>query len=102
MRNTFSLLSGNSSRALSIRTVMSIVAYRCMATMRVLSPYLFAAVFVVLAPAARAATPAEIFVQENINKGYAILNDTAVPPQERNGGFRALLTGIMDSKRIAL
>ena len=102
MRNTFLLQPVISSWALSIRTAISILAYRAMMAMRVLSPYLFAGIFVVLAPGARAATPAEIFVQQNIDRGYVILNDATLPPQERSAQFRALLTSIMDSQRVGL
>jgi phospholipid transport system substrate-binding protein len=88
---------------LSIRSAISMLAYRCMVAMRVLSPYLFAAVFVVLSAGAHAATTAaEAFVQENIDKSYSILNDSSLSPQQRGERFRALLMGIMDAKRVAL
>lgn len=87
---------------MSIKSGLSILAYRCMQAMRVLSPYLFAAVFVVLAPSARAASPAESFVQVNIAKGTAILNDTTLNGDQRGAKFRTLLLNIMDAKRVAL
>jgi ABC-type transporter MlaC component len=56
---------------------------------------------VLQAPAAQAATPEAAFVQRNINKGYAILNDTSLAPQQRTDEFRDFLSQIMDTKRIA-
>jgi phospholipid transport system substrate-binding protein len=53
------------------------------------------------APAAIAATPEAAFVQQNIDKGYAILNDTSLAPQQRTDRFRDFLSQIMDTKRIA-
>jgi phospholipid transport system substrate-binding protein len=63
---------------------------------------LMTAIFLAVAPAAQAATAAETFVQDNINKGYAVLNDSALTPQQRGDKFRTLLLNIMDAKRIAL
>src|SRR5687767_4279722 len=51
---------------------------------------------------ARAATPAEAFVQSSIEKSYAILNDPESNAAERELQFRALLLSIVDVKRIAL
>jgi phospholipid transport system substrate-binding protein len=87
---------------MTIKSGLSLLAYRCMQAMRVLSPYLFAAIFVALAPSARAATPAENFVQLNIEKGTAILNDATLNGDQRVTKFRALLLNIMDAKRVAL
>jgi len=68
-----------------------------------LIPCLVAAIFVLLAPTARAATtPVEIFVQQNLDRGTSILNDVALTPEQRAAKFRALLASIMDSKRVAL
>ena len=73
-----------------------------MASFRMFTACLLAAMFVVVAPAANAATPAESFVQDNINKGYAILNDSTLTPPQRSDRFRGLLLNIMDARRIAL
>ena len=86
----------------AIRSALSTFGYRCLAAMQALTPYLFAALFVVLVTGAQAATPAESFVQQNIDKGYAILDDSSLTAEERGVKFRALLKSIMDSKRIAL
>jgi ABC-type transporter MlaC component len=51
------------------------------------------------APAARAA---ESFVQENIDKGYAILKDAKISESERHVQFRGFLLGLIDSRRIAI
>lgn len=63
---------------------------------------LLTAVCVGLALPARAAAPAESFVQQNIDKGYAILNDISLSSEDRGAKFRALLKSIMDSRRVAL
>jgi phospholipid transport system substrate-binding protein len=86
------------------RSLAADFAYRCMSAMRTLSPYLFTIAFVLLqSPTAHAAaTSPETFVQQNIDKGYAILNDTALTPKERGDQFRALLLSIVDAKRVAL
>jgi len=94
-------------RRLSLAFIRSMVAafpYRCMSAMRVLAPYLFAIAFVVLqSPAVHAAeTPSETFVQQNIDKGLAVLNDNRLAPQQRDAQFRAVLLSVTDVKRVAL
>lgn len=102
MRAAFAL-DNDSHWAIALRSALSILAYRGMTLMRALSPYLFAAVFVVLPPLAHAApTPAEQFVQQNLDKGYSILNDTSLSVAERGDRFRALLAGALDTRSIAL
>jgi len=86
----------------AIKSGLSALAYRCLAAMQAITPYLFAALIVVLAPGAQAASPAESFVQQNIDKGYSILNDSSLTAQDRGAKFRTLLMSIMDSKRVAL
>lgn len=54
------------------------------------------------APPVAAATPEAAFVQQNIDKGYAILNDTSLAPQQRTDRFRDFLGHIVDTKRIAV
>ena len=102
MRDIFLIPTNTQNIALSVRSALSLLAYRAMVAMRVLSPYLFAAIFVIASAGAHAAAPAEAFVQQNIEKSYAILNDSALSPRQRADQFRALLTGIMDAKRVAL
>jgi phospholipid transport system substrate-binding protein len=78
--------------------------YWCMSAMRVVAPYLFAFAFVVLqSPAVHAAeTPSEIFVQQNIDKGLAVLNDNRLAPEQRNAQFHAVLRSVADVKRVAM
>src|SRR5262249_48102750 len=55
------------------------------------------------APAhAAAGNPAEAFVQQNIDKGYVILNSTTLSDMDRRAQFRAFMLGLTDIKRIGL
>jgi len=87
---------------ITVKSGFSTLAYRCLVATRAITPFIFAVLFVVLAPGARAASPAESFVQQNVDKGYTILNDTSLASQIRAVKFRALLQSIMDTKRVAL
>jgi ABC-type transporter MlaC component len=49
----------------------------------------------------RAANPAEAFVQSNIERSYAILNDAELTAAERERQFRVLLFSTVDVKRVA-
>lgn len=51
---------------------------------------------------AAAATPAESFVNENIQKGLEILRDKKLTVPQRRDQFKALLLGLVDTRRIAL
>lgn len=104
MRVAHLICPETSHRALAIKSSLSKLVYRGVELMFALSPFLCAAaVFVALqAPAAHATTPAESFIQQNIDKGYAILSDTSLTPQKRAENFRGLLGGIMDGKRVAV
>ena len=51
---------------------------------------------------ARAATPEESFVQSEIDRSYAVLNNRALNAAERQRQFRAALLSVVDSKRVAL
>lgn len=51
---------------------------------------------------ARASTPAEQFVQVNIEKGMHILNNKKLSDSARRTGFRDLLIGLTDIRRTAL
>jgi phospholipid transport system substrate-binding protein len=54
-------------------------------------------------PAAAAAkTPPEKFVEVNVQRGLAILNNHNVPDSKRRSDFRDFLTGLTDIRRIAL
>lgn len=50
---------------------------------------------------AGAATSEAAFLQQNIDKGYAILNDASLAPQQRTDEFRDFLSHLMDTRRIA-
>lgn len=54
-----------------------------------------------VAPAA-AATPAETFVQDNITKGLAILNDKHLSKDQRRDQFENFVFGLTDMKSMAL
>lgn len=54
------------------------------------------------APAVRAATEAESFVQQNINVGLKILNDSSMSQSQRREKFRAFILGLTDMRRIAM
>ena len=51
--------------------------------------------------AALAANVAETFVQDNVRKGLEILNNKALPTDQRRSQFETLLLGLTDMKRIA-
>lgn len=52
--------------------------------------------------AAPAANPAETFVQENVEKGYAILNSTTLSDEQRRAQFRDFILSLTDSRRIGM
>ena len=56
------------------------------------------------APAANppAANPAEAFVQENIEKGYAVLNSTTLSDEQRRSQFRDFILSLTDARRIGM
>ncbi len=53
------------------------------------------------AGAASAATPAELFVQQNVQRGLSILNNHGIADAERRSQFRDFLTSLTDIRRIA-
>ena len=62
-----------------------------------------AALCMIFAASSAQANPAtEAFVQQNFDKGYAILNNTSVSEMERRQQFRALLLQLAASRRIAM
>jgi len=69
--------------------------------------YVFALVLVLVAPpnvsAANSdkANPAETFVQNSVDKGHAILNDSTASVGERENRFRAHLLTVIDLKRVS-
>jgi phospholipid transport system substrate-binding protein len=52
--------------------------------------------------AAPEANPAEAFVQENIEKGYAILNSTTLGDEQRRAQFRDFMLSLTDARRIGM
>lgn len=67
----------------------------------VLGAIAMAVLFLMPAPAA-ASTPAETFVQENVQRGLGILNNHSIPDSQRRAEFRDFLTSLTDIRRIAL
>ena len=57
---------------------------------------------VLAAPQALASPATEAFIQQNFDKGYAILNSTALTDPQRRAQFRTLLLGLVASRRVAL
>jgi len=54
------------------------------------------------ARSAPAANPAEAFVQENVDKGYAILNSTTLSDEQRRTQFRDFMLSLTDARRIGM
>lgn len=51
---------------------------------------------------AAAANPAEAFVQENIDRAFAIINDVSVPEERRYMQFHELTLSLIDARRIGM
>ena len=51
---------------------------------------------------ALAATPVETFIQENVDRGIAVLKDKSISDADRRAKLTALLTEILDTKTMAL
>src|ERR1700680_1914662 len=49
---------------------------------------------------AAAANPAETFVQQNVDKGYAILNGASLSDEQRRAQFRDFMLSLTDTLRI--
>ena len=52
--------------------------------------------------AAPAANPAEVFVQENVDRAFVILNNAELSEEQRYMGFRELILSLMDARRIGM
>jgi ABC-type transporter MlaC component len=82
-------------------------SYWCLNAARVLAPYVFTVALALLVhPSAQAANStaenmAQTFVQNSIDKGYAMLEDPTLSADERENRFRGLLPSPVDLKRIA-
>src|SRR5271165_5361813 len=51
---------------------------------------------------ALAASPAEAYVQQNVQRGLSILNNHSIPDAQRRSEFREFLTSLTDIQRIAI
>ena len=60
--------------------------------------------FVASSPSAHAAAanPAETFVQQNIDRGYVILNNASLGDTQRRAQFRDFMLSLTDTKRIGM
>jgi phospholipid transport system substrate-binding protein len=87
-------LSGLGSGAVTRRAAASYLA-----ACAILAGSMFA---VAPARAASATTPTEMFVQENIDKGYNILNNTKLTKDQRHQQFHAFIVGLTDMRRIGI
>ena len=67
----------------------------------VLAMTLAAAALGLSAAPSSAAAPAEAFVQENVSKGLAILNNHGASPEQRRQQFQGFIMGLTDMHRIA-
>lgn len=56
----------------------------------------------VFAGAAAAATPAETFVQQNVDRGVQILTDKSLSPAEKKAKVGELLATVMNTRRLAM
>lgn len=81
--------------------VLSLAAPATTFRLAVLSLVLVLAAAFAAVPA-RASTPAEHFVQTNIEKGLHILNDKSLSKTTKRDEFRSLLVGLADIRRTAL
>ena len=71
-----------------------------------ISALMFLVALAALAPSVHAApapgNSAEAFVQQNIDKGYVILNDASLGDTQRRAQFRNFMLALTDTKRIGL
>jgi phospholipid transport system substrate-binding protein len=90
-----------------IAAIRTMVVALPLTVARVLALYVFALAFALTTLSdAHAANPVrvnpvETFVQDSVDKGYAILNDTALSADERETRFGKFLLSVLDIKRIA-
>ena len=66
------------------------------------SNLLAALAFAFVAQTANAATPAETFIQDNVQKGLSILNDKSLARDQMRVQFQSFLEGLTDIRRIAI
>jgi phospholipid transport system substrate-binding protein len=82
------------ARRYGMTLVKEIISRRAVLAMALALPLIGASV-------AHAATPAEGFISDNIQKGLGILNDPQLSAAQRSEEFEQLLVGLTDMKRIA-
>lgn len=70
--------------------------------MVLMAALLLALPFTFAAQSARAASPAETFIDQNVQKGLSILADKSLSEQAKRDKFRGFLLNLTDLKRIAL
>lgn len=51
---------------------------------------------------AAAANPAETFVQQNVDRAFAVVNDTSLSDEQRYMQFRDLILSLIDARRIGM
>lgn len=59
-------------------------------------------IFIIGMSMAKAATPAESFIQDNVQKGLSILNDKSLSADARRTQFQSFLESLSDIHRIAI
>jgi phospholipid transport system substrate-binding protein len=64
--------------------------------------FVLALTFAAPGASAAAANPAESWIQQNIDKGYAILNNNALSPEQRRAQFRDYMLSLTDIRRIGV
>ncbi|MGD0864788.1 MAG: ABC transporter substrate-binding protein [Rhizomicrobium sp.] len=84
-------MTEHSSRLSAVAGVKALVAACIVAAAAILTS----------APAI-AASPAETYVQDNVQRGLQILNNHTIPDTQRRAEFRDFLTGLTDIRRIAV
>jgi phospholipid transport system substrate-binding protein len=80
----------------------AISLFRRRRLLRIMALAAIAGAFGVGAMPARAATPAESFVEENVQHGLAILNDKSLTADQTEQRFLTFLDSLTDVRRIAL
>ncbi len=100
-----SLAGGSNKHPLSSGTRVGALYRPYVALARAVVPCIFAGTVVVLSGVSAAhaeATTAESFVRQSVEKGFSILKDTRLAPQERQSRFQDLLRSIIDFRRVAM
>ncbi len=104
-------MTTNSKTASGMRSVatnmtrFAAVYHSSRVAIRALTPYILAGAVALLlhVPSAYAeATTAETFVQQSVEKGFAILKNASLAPKERETQFRSLMRSIIDFKRVGV